>query len=403
MCIRDRFEHLYKVIREQDWYWNWAKKSGITFAQIDSTNTYTWIQGTDYLLCANVPTITYSNVGRFVKLGTRKYRVRMVDSAAFRVYLDAPISEATITDGVTLSFFRGDLLIRTSRIKHVFIDELRITSRDPGHFVDDFKSRYRISSAGRPTQYTPNQDFAIPEPTYAPRLVASPTGTITAGKRYYFYTFVDVESGQESGPGPILTVESASLDQHTIGYDNPLAADLTEGPGYTLRLYRSLDSPYDTKRFPAYHVADRSPHSATNIVDNLSDLVIKKNDRYYSGNATLIEYDKWPDVVYAVDIAYLNDFGGRPSQEDLVEVGTNNIVQELLHIGAAAFVSSKASMDNDRDKNMFRFRSQMAYLLKKAKKPNASDYSKENTKEYPPYGEHDSYADRSIIDTLTYP
>lgn len=377
------FENLYKSIREQPWEWNWENTQDLTKAVITSdTLTYTWTQGNDFIACSGSVPIDYTKCGRFVRLDKRTYRVIAVDTAANTITLDTAISEATITTGVALSFYRADRLLPTSDIRAVFVDGIKYMSRDTDK-SENYRTQnwvHKTFTANVRGVYSVDSSDEISPPLYAPVVDSSSAGLVPAGKRYYFFTYYDIESKQESPPGPILTVEEASSLTYDIKYGS--TDNLSERLGYTMRLYRSKDNPYDVDRFTAYLVASRDPFADVAIQDSKTDPVLGAGERLYDGNTTLLIFEQWPDSVLSFDIVHLNDYHCRPEQADRVIVGTNNVVQELLALGALRFTESVTGNSRERNSAIFGFRSQMEYLIRKERKANSSDHSIDNTKRH---------------------
>ena len=377
------FENLYKSIREQPWEWNWESMHDLTKAVITSTTlTYTWTQGNDFIVCSGSVPLDYTTCGRFVRLDKRTYRVIAVNTSTNVVTLDTAISEATPATGIALSFYRADRLVPTSDIRSVFVDGIKYKSRDTSQ-SESYRTQnwvHKTFTSNVRGVYSVDSSEDITSPLYAPVVFSSAAGTVPAGKRYYFFTYYDLESKQESPPGPLLTVEGASSLDYVMKYGSP--DNLSERLGYTMRLYRSKDNPYDVDRFTAYLVATRDPFANTTITDSKTDAVLGAGERLYDGNTTLLIFEQWPDTVLSFDIVHLNDYHCRPEQADRVIVGTNNVVQELLALGALRFTESVTGNSRERNSAIFSFRSQMEYLIRKERKANDSDHSIDNTKRY---------------------
>ena len=367
------FETIYSAIREQPWPWNFKRFHGVTTAPIVSTELYTWTATQTFVTGGAALSLTYLHTGRAVEIDNREYFVTQVDVAAFRIYLDKPLHTTQSTGG-TLTFYRADHAVRTSSISEVQVDGYRIESTSPDYWRKWGGFRGYALSGSKPNLYEVRENQKIDPPLYLPVQQGAPgAGTILAGTYEYFFTFYDTESGLESNPGPTVQFTHPNLSNQQIGYNNPGVFNTSEGRTYQLRLWRSKASPSGS-RYAAWLVGTKDPtNAAANVLDAASDSILIGQERYYAGNVTVINFHQWPDARYSIDVRGVEGWGARPDPGDMLELGRNNIVTELLPMGASTYIELANRDVQSHHVAIRKWRSQLAYLVRKTDVANAND------------------------------
>ena len=368
------FETIYGLIREQPWPWNWNVIRGRTYAPVTSVETYTWTAGTDYIQASALPTFDWLSTGRMVVIDNLPYTLLRVDVVLNRLWLDAPVV-TTQTAPTLLTFYRGDFTLRTSTIESVEVDGTRVRSSTQDFWRRAGGQQHIGYEGSVPTEYEVAEEKDIPAPLYPPYVNgAAGAGNIGAGTYIYFWTIEDAESGRISRPGPTIAVTHAASVSQSIGYNRP-SPDLNtlEGYSYQMVLWRSKVGATG-ERFPAWRVGNKIPYDAANfVVDNQSDQMIIQQGRYYDGPQVDIKWHLWPDAIYSVYARHVANYGGRPDPDDMVSLGKNNIVTDMLPLGASTFIELGNRGVQEQHTAIVKFRQQMAYLLRASAKANTAD------------------------------
>jgi hypothetical protein len=370
------FETIYSIIREQPWPWNWDWTRGVTYASITTTETFTWAQGAVTLITGGAMTLTYQETGRMFVIDGRPYKVIKVDTNTITV--DAPLHIAS-TAPTLLTFYRSNYSVKTPSLREVMIDSYRIESTSRNFWRKEGGHRQIQYDGAKPRLYMVDESTKIDPPLYAPinNGAAGGGSNIGIGTYEYFFTYYDVESGLESAPGPTFQRTYAPSSSQSMGYDNPTTANEAEIGSYTMRLYRSKVSPTGT-RYTAWLIGSKAPLDATSFVaDTNSDKMLIGKQRHYAGNTTLLVWHQWPDAIYSIDIECMKGWSARPDPMDMIEVGRNNIVTELLALGASVFVELQNRGIESQMTAIIKFRRQLGYLTKKTDKANADDPGRE--------------------------
>lgn len=367
------FETIYGIIREQPWPWNWKNVRANTYAELVSTEGYTWTQGSTTLQGDAALSFLKQHTGRKIDIDGIPYTVTEV-AAGNQLIVDAPLHIAQST-AASLTFYRTDYLVKTSSLWNIEVDGYKCVSTSPHFWKKAYGEKNIAWGSAAPTEYELKEDVTLSAPLYGIKVagVTNP-GNIEDGTYEYFVTRYDKESGLESPPGPkVQLTYSIGGARQSIQYDNP-DGNIAESGSYYFRLWRSKVSP-SGERYPAWLVAERTDVNNALVYweDNLSDAQLIAQERYYGGNSTLIEWHLWPDDVYPIRIRCMDDYGGRPDPNDVVDVGRNNIVNELLALGASVFVELANRDVAGQQAAIAKFRTQLAYLVKKVQPANADD------------------------------
>ena len=399
------FEELYRMIREEKWAWNWHWDNRVTLAPvIDSTNTYTWTAGDDFITSnAASPVQTqfpHQYTGRKFYLDERLYTaVDLGGQNANRIYFDRPLHTTQATPFSNLKLCRQDYSYKTSSIKTVEVDSLKKASTVDDDYIRDFLVTRAWTDAGTPIVYKCDDSDRLPTPVGAPDLLSTAAVAFEAGTYQYFWTFYDKESGLISKPGPTLLYNATVNQRPTFRYRNAANTTVAEGLSYELLLWRSkVDA--ERSRAPMFFIGAKSPLSAaSNVQDTYAtsnDLVQNSqgyldDNQYYDGPWTTIDLNPSPDSIYSLDVLRLNNWGHRPHRDLYVDLGRNNAVLELLRFGLHQLVELQ-----NRDSNTFRgavvqFRQQMAYLLKQSRTAASDDPGVGRHRDYKVSVPHEDY------------
>lgn len=364
------FETIYGMMREMAWPWNFAWTRTVTADPISSTSAlFTMVAGSSTITCSTALPIGVEHTGRHFVFSDRLYRVVKVVTSPPSVVVDAMLHKSATDQVVT--FFRNDVSVRSNSVFEVQVDGYRIPSSTKEFWRRHGGSKNRQWDPAKPMAYELIEDDHIHPPRWPPsRTGASSVGAIEAGTYKYFFTFYDVESGAESAPGPEFTVEETAAFQHNVGYSGP--GGVSARNSYQLRLYRSKNDPVGDRWAP-FLVGTIDGQSATTVTDNNADSSLLANERYYAGPSFNIRFVQPPDSVYSADIRHVDGWQGRPDPDDMVNVGRNNILTDLLPLGASIF-----QVGADRDTGSVRaaiinLRQQMNYLINSISDGNRDD------------------------------
>ena len=366
-------EEAVSVIRERPWNWNWSTKDLLTLAPVIETGrTFSWAQGDKFIICsAPMVVVTATHTGRKVKLGDEFYRIIDVGlTNTSRIYVDRPIKGTGANQ--TLSFVRDEIALPTTSIRTVEIDSGKIPRFGEEYKTMNFNWRYLFQmDTGTPVAYMDSDSTKIPEPAFPPK-VSGVTANAweTNGKDvYYFFTRMDVESGLESAPGPILKYTSTGFEP-TIIYDNP-AGNFSESTSYQMVLYRSELAP-TRKRFPAFSVYTRT--ATAQILTDTKKGTLYGQPRYYEGQWSVIRLLFPPDsTVRTVHIEHLDNWNYRILERENINVGNDGQVIELTRIYLTGLINLSNRSTPEYHKALMIFRSQMAYLVTKARDSGFDD------------------------------
>lgn len=368
------FETIYGIIREQPWPWNWQNVSKNTYAPHVSTEKYTWAIGDRYIQGDGAPTFTKSMSGRKFDVDGIPYMVVETDAALNRLHLDAPI-HTTLSVAAAQTFYRSDLALKTSSVFNIDVNGQKVISTKPSFWRKAYGDKNIAWGGAVPTEYELKEESTLDPPLYGVAVNgAAVAGNIGVGTYEYFVTRYDTESGLESAPGPVTQLSyAAGGKRQSIKYNNP-SGNTSESGSYFFRLWRSKVSP-SGERYAAWLVGTRQAlQDATEFWDdNLSDAQLIAKEKYYGGNTTLVEWHLWPDSVYPIRARHIHDYSGRPDPADMVWVGRNNILNELLALGASVFIELANRDVAGQQQAIAKFRSQLAYLVKRVQPANADD------------------------------
>ena len=367
------FETIYSVIREQPWPWNWNDTRISTLAPVISVETYTWNQLDFFAQASGLPSIDFLSTGRMVEIDNRPYRVVKVDSLLNQIWFDAPLHIAQVTP-LLLTFYRGDLALPTNSTFNVDCNGYKVQSTTKHLWRQSGGNRNTVYAGSYPTEYEVADHRKIDPPIYPPMLDGGPAaGNIVDGTYVYFFTYYDTESRLESAPGPTFThTYTGGPNRQDLKYNNPLG-NLAEVNSYQLRLWRSRIGAAG-ERFPANLVGVKSPLDILSVVtDNNDDPRLIGLERYYDGHQTVINWHLWPDAIYSVDVHHINCYAGRPHPDDTVGIGRNNIVTELLPMGASMFAELANHDVAGQHSAIRKFRTHLAYLIRNTEDTNRDD------------------------------
>jgi len=365
------FETIYSVVREGSWPWNFKWSRYVTSAPIEESDvSFSWVAGGKTVTSTGVFPLTVDHTGRHIVIDNRPYRVVKILVASSSFEVDAPL-HTTGTDE-SLVFLRTEKIVHGSSVYEVQVDGCKISSSRRDWWRRLGGSRGSQMNPGKPLYYEVVEDDPILPPRWAPVVDGTAaSGLVDAGTYKYFFTFYDVESGDESAPGPELTYESSISYTQDFKYGSTTVT--SSRFSYQLRLYRSRKDPVGD-RYAAFLIGtlDSQDSSATHT-DNASDASLQVNERIYSGPSFLIRFWQAPDAIYSLDIRHINGWHGRPDPDDVVNLGRNNVVTDLLPLGASIFQSGADRSVGDIRGAIISFRGQMNYLITNTEDGNHAD------------------------------
>ena len=369
-------EDLYSKIRSLPWSWNFkvteTQTGGDLYAtpvitSVDTTETFSWTQGNDviYSTASPVSCVDEAHTGRYIYIDNEWYQVVKISPfGGNRLFLDKKIV-APSADTQTLSFYRRDLALMTNGIKSVHVNDRKlehITEEQIYRFKRGIDPRWYYGDSGDPLGYHADEK-QINAPLYAPIVDDTGAGTTTVeiGTHVLFFTFKDIETGQESPPGPSVEFNvTASTGALNVGYGSLGAGSYNENT-YQRVLYASKKKTSYT-RTPMYEVATRLATSTTDITWAISDSGLSDNAQYYDGPWTKIVMYPAPDEYNRAEILHIDSWPGLPEPEHIIKLGRQREFIELFHL----YFLMKQSLQN-KDPAQFRqmqgaFREQLNFL-----------------------------------------
>ena len=416
------FEELYRMIRETKWSWNWLWEGRTTMAPTTTDAAAKWsgTQGNNYITLdggGNLQSLAdtiihYNHTGRVFYQDERTYRIINVGGLNNnRIYLDRPL-HATFA-AQQIEFCRQNYAFRTSSVKSVEVDFLKKASSQNDDYLRDFLVTRYWTSSGVPITWKVDDNFSLPRPVQAPVVHSTTGAAFTAGKYYYFFTYVDQESGMISAPGPILEY-TATTASPTFNYGSTNLGEYT----YPLRLWRSTVNPSRT-RAPMFAVngpaaadrtgtvglessrdamwvkgaaGDKDPWDNTDRVqDLLSDAALTRREQYYEGAWTTVDMLPCPDDTYSFEVYRLHNWSTRPHKDMYVDLGRNNQVLELLRFGVHQFTELQNRDGQNFRQAVIQFRQQLAYLLRQDRSAAQEDPGVNRHRDYRQASKEDFY------------
>ena len=366
-------EEAVGAIRERAWSWNYVNTNDMTYSSFTTPDFYVWTEGRDYLDVVGGGAIADSEVrytGRRVKLGDEWYTVTDIGlSTASRVYVDRKVVGQMVVPGTKLVYYRTNNAYMTSGINNVSAGlKPKLIRYSRKWFTKNFRVRHwdQISPSTpygyldrTGLEYTGKNRIMKP-PLYAPSGSDSGAGALTDGTYYYFFTRVDTESGVESKPGPVLKWVNTTGNSPNIIYGNP-AGDFSEQGTWDLVLYRSERNPTRT-RCPMFKIDTRTPKTpGAPFADG--NLGVGQFDQYYDGPWTVIELLPPPSGARVqTRVSHINNWAHRAWDEDVIEMGHDNQMIELLRIYLLGLTRLASNSPQEYRLSIRQFRSQLSYL-----------------------------------------
>lgn len=370
------FEDVYSKIRSLPWSWNLKVTETQTggdlystpvITSVSATETFSWTQGNDYIesTIATVSAVDAAYTGRYVYIDNEWYQcVRIAPIGdTNRIYLDKKIVAATATTQ-TISFYRRDLAVTTNGIKSVHVDDIKLehlTEEQIYRFKRGIDPRWYYGDSGSPLSYYIDEK-QIPGPAYAPVVTEGAGSTTTeVGTHVLFWTFKDIETGQESVPGPSIEFDvTASTGILNVGYGTSGSSHSGELT-YQRVLYVSKKKTSYT-RVPMYQLATRDATSTSDVTWSIPDSSLEDNPGYYDGPWTKFVMFPAPDEYKRAEILHIDSYFGLPGERHIVKLGRQREFMELFNL----YFMMKQSLQN-KDPAQFRqlqgaFREQLNFL-----------------------------------------
>ena len=408
-------EDVYQKIRRLPWSWNFTTTETQTgggyittpvITSVDATETFAWVQGQDSIesTSSTVSAVSSVHTGRYVYIGEEWYRcVRIAPTGnTNRIYLDKKVVAAS-SAGNTASFYRRDLAFQTNGIKSLHVDEQKmsnLTDEQIYRFKRGLDPRWYYGDSGTPLAYHIDE-YQILAPQFAPfiEVTATSGGSATAGVHQCFWTFVDIETGQESAPGPVTEFKVTAGEVINISYKELLGASDSETTrSRRLYLTRSIET---YTRNAAYLLDTKAASITTATTYSITDPDLLGNDKYYDGNWTRTVFYPAPDEYLRALALHIDTWPGMPAEEEVIKLGRQREFIELFHL----YFLMKQSIQN-KDPQQFRgmqgaFREQMNFLLAQDGDDRRLDPSSWEYKFFRP--DSASTIDGEFVASLKYP
>lgn len=370
-------EDVYSKIRALPWSWNLKVTETQTggdyiatpiITSVVATETFSWTQGNNYIesTASTVKAVSNQTTGRYVYIDNEWYQcVRIAPLGdTDKIYLDKKIVAATAATQ-TVSFYRRDLAFNTNGIKSVHVDERKLehlTEEQIYRFKRGLDPRWYYGDSGDPLAYHIDEK-QLSAPQYAPLVTETAGSTDTEiGTHVLFWTFKDIETGQEGPPGPSVefTVTSST---GTLNVDYK-AASTSHGDEvtYSRVLYVSKKRTLYTRN-PMFNLASKTALQTTAVAWSLSDSDLEDNSQYYDGPWTKFVMYPAPVEYNRAEVLHIDSWSGLPGENHILKLGRQREFIELFHL----YFLMKQSLQN-KDPTQFRqmqgsFREQLNFML----------------------------------------
>tara|TARA_R110000824_G_scaffold99093_1_gene236131 strand:- start:180 stop:1508 length:1329 start_codon:yes stop_codon:yes gene_type:complete len=373
-------EDVYSKIRSLPWSWNFKVTetqtggglvSNPVITSVDTTETFYWGQGSNYIqsTISEVSAVNGVYTGRYIYIDNEWYQcLRIAPTGDLnKIYLDKKIV-AESQSLQTISFYRRDLAFQTNGIKSVHVDDIKLehlTEEQIYRFKRGIDPRWYYGDSGDPLSYHIDEKQIGP-PKHAPVVEETTGSTLTEiGTHVLFWTFRDMETGQESAPGPstefTVTASTGELKvQYGVGtVTGGYSSDETS---YSRILYISKKRTSYTRN-PMYEVADKYHSATTTYTWSLTDISLEILPIYYDGPWTKFVMYPAPDVYNRAEVLHIDSYPGLPGEQNILKLGRQREFIELFHL----YFLMKQSLQN-KDPSQFRvmqgsFREQLNFLL----------------------------------------
>lgn len=361
--VRSTMLEAITSVKALPWPWNTKTVTGrIPDAVTEALATFQTTRGSPYLFTTSgSATAGFNMAGRYVRIGRRWYRVLAAGyPTAARYELDRPVEE-TLT-GLQPTFYRGDVLIRTTQVHSFFYDGYGV----PGLMVDSFEHAGILDSdpgIGVTPRYhtaTFDSDYAIPAPKYAPTYATTIGTGPPVGKYIFYWTRYCTETGRESAPGPRLAIDWASPGVAlTVNYGGP--GSVSDETSYVLRLYRTAVNP-PSIRPPTYFQGQKSPDSSAPLtVSATTGTGIKRND----GRQAVINLRPFLSTGKNWSARVTDSFDTLADDETIINVEPE--AMEFFKLFGTIIAQYQKGSTFDAAAALARFNRHLEYTLKKSK------------------------------------
>lgn len=375
------------------WSWNW-KETNITSTGhlVETGATWTYTAGDNFIV-SDIPlaVLDYTHTGRVFFVENRKYKttdIGILDPN--KVYVDKIFTTSGELEDSDLPFIREDFALNTSKIRSVSTDQQRKLVRlSPDYFKRRFNLYNYDFASSEPIGYYDTIERVVPPPVYAPSVTSGSTaGSFALGEYIYFFTRIDLESGEESDPGPATRFVNTSTNLPEVIYGSPDGDVCVSNFSYALKLYRTRVNPTRSNA-PVYCINTRSPElPASTFEDSYLDSDLPKLDRFWYSTKTIIKlYPPPSDQIRHITVNHIGDFGFSLEESDTIDLGPRDQVAELIIF----YVDGR--LNGSMVEGQIKFNRQLNYLLSIDKEAGQDDYGPEN---YDPIesGDHGDWVDR---------
>ena len=370
------FEDVYSRIRSLPWSWNLKVTETQTggdlystpvITSVSTTETFSWTRGNDYILSTATPVscVDAAHTGRYVYIDNEWYqclRIAPIGNTS-KIFLDKKIVGPD-AESQTVTFYRRDLAFTTNGIKSVHVDDEKLehlTEEQIYRFKRGIDPRWYYGDSGKPLSYYIDEK-QIQGPKHSPLVYdAGGTTVLEVGTHVFFWTFKDIETGQESVPGPSVefTVTS-STGVVNVGYGSSGLSHSDEVT-YQRVLYVSKKKTSYT-RVPMYQIATRDATSTSDVTVGVTDATLEDNPAYYDGPWTKFVMYPAPDEYMRAEVLHIDSYFGLPDENHIVKLGRQREFIELFGL----YFMMKQSLQN-KDPAQFRqlqgaFREQLNFL-----------------------------------------
>ena len=275
--------------------WSWLRRTHryATTAQ-DSTSitTFAATQGSRIATISTPGPVTLW--GKRMLVSDTTVRVLNLDSAGTSLTLDAPWTASSVT-AQTATVLYDEIALpldADAALQVVLRDSTGYASRLNAAAQDD-AARWDPSTSGEPYHYCVIRREPTPAPVSAPAAADSGSGSGPAQGSYkYWYSFVDKQSGAESGLSPYVEFTQPAPPLHAVTVTPPSRRD------FLTRIYRS-------------RVGGSVPYFLGDVTTYGGDFTDTITDQYLggrgpeSGTEAFMRVWPVPNSVYSIEVTCL--------------------------------------------------------------------------------------------------
>lgn len=372
--------HVLAVVLDRQWTWNRSRTYKKVLAPVSFTGTWNGTAGLPIIVSTAANGFTFAHTGRTCRIGERRYKVIGVNRSSNTLVFDCPLPATVQLAKLTLD--RDEICVPASGIYNVEIVEgadkpLKLLKHGQKNLAVDSGTYYeRIDPTRKKVDSYVHLRESISPPLFAPTVTPGSTGSQAQGVYYYAYSKIDVESGLDSGIGPVTKYVNTNGYAPTITYG---ASDQLELPStYSMVLWRSDRTP-NTAYPQMYAISLRTWDVPTSpYVDSLGE-TLHEYQRMWTGPQVTIKLVPAPQTAGLLDVLHTSSFHRRVDPRVVIEVGDKGVVAELCKL-YADYQRRLSVGDENAHRSLINFNNQLKWYLDKdveSNDPSPADYERD--------------------------